>query len=102
MHYKIIFFLLVFALAGCNESYNQADCEILSMEKYKGIPKSSHLFDKHCANRDIKFTREICQKALQKLIMGTTKKALNKEFGPEVINCFTGNDLQKFPLSDSN
>ena len=94
---KIIFLVLI--LSSCNGELTQKECEILSMKKFKGIPSASHKFDKECNKKEIIYTAKKCQAALNILVMGTTEKALQKQFGPLIINCFTKNDLEKFPLS---
>jgi hypothetical protein len=94
--YKILL-ILGLALSSCSKkNYTQDDCEELSMKKFKGYQRESHLFDKNCKSFTIHYSKMRCQKALKEMILGSSLEQLKKKHGSKVDQCFTDNDLQKF------
>ena len=93
----LLFIALAVSFSCSNKEYTKDECEILSMESYKGLPKKSHLFKKHCKNfTDLHYTKELCQKALGDLILNKSADYINKQYGPQIGHCFSKNDLKKF------
>ncbi len=92
----IIVFIIIFA--GCSKEYTKEDCEKLSQGSYRGIPNDAHKFKKYCTNMKIKYTHEVCQRALGELISSGNLKNVKNKYGDNVAGCFTKNDLQKFVL----
>jgi len=83
-------------LNSCTEEVSQEDCEILSMKKFKAIPMAANKFDRLCVSREIVYTAELCQLALNDLTMGAPIEVLEKKYGSLISYCFTQNDLEKF------
>lgn len=93
-------FFLALLIIGCQQEYDLESCNILSMEKYKGIPSSFKKFDQNCKSFDIKYTQNLCQKALEDLIKQKSLKVIQNKYGPPVEHCFTGDDLKRFNIKD--
>ena len=66
------------------------------MKSYKGIPQASADFAKNCQKYKIKYTHELCQRALNDLIKATSLNLIKKKYGDAITGCFTENDLSKF------
>lgn len=60
------------------------------------MPKAAHEFQENCQNVPIKYTQEICKKALNVLIFTGNLAKVKEEFGDKALECFTENDLKKF------
>lgn len=89
--------ILVLLVSSCSKKvYTQDDCEELSMKKFKGYQRDSHLFDKNCMSFDIHYNKARCQKALKDMILGSSLEKLRAQNGPKIDSCFTENDLNKF------
>ena len=98
-----VFYLLMgiaMTLVSCWESYDQQKCEELSMKAYKGFPREAHDFQKNCVGVKNEYPVAVCQRALEKLILGHGEKKLQQEFGPKIMGCFSNNDLKKFLRSE--
>jgi len=95
---KVLIFLLVTPLLfSCEEKvYNQNVCEELSMKTFKGFPRETKEFQENCKNIKVKYTKSLCQKALESMILGASKELLTKKYGAKVMGCFSQNDLKKF------
>ena len=91
--FKIIIFLFIIS---CSKNITLTECEELSMKAFKGFPSAAHQFKRNCSSFSIKYTKEVCQKALLHLMMKTSPKELKEKFGPKIMECFTKNDLEKF------
>jgi hypothetical protein len=93
--------ILIFLSSSCSKKvYTQSDCEELSMKKFKGYQRESHIFDNNCKKFDIHYTSSRCQKALKDMILGSSLKSLKATYGPKIDQCFTENDLNKFQKKD--
>lgn len=94
--------LLFFLLTGClgKTDYTQSECETLSLETYRGSPKSAQKLKEYCGNYQIKYTKEHCQKAFEFLIMDGTPKKLKAQFGDRVLECFDQRQTDKFLRKD--
>jgi hypothetical protein len=94
---SICFLLFLFLFLSCQkETFPPEKCEELSMNTFRGDPKSAYAFKSHCQNVPIVHTAEHCQSALNKFIMTGSLELTKKEFGEKVHLCFTKNDLEKF------
>lgn len=88
---------LTFALISCDsKNYSASDCEQFSMDSFKGMPKAAKLYQDHCQNIEIKYTKEKCQKALNDLILSGDYNGVLKKHGKPVSGCFTEKDLRTF------
>lgn len=91
------FFVALSLLCSCsNKVYNSDTCDDLSMKSFKGFPKEANEFKTNCKDIEIFYTHELCQQALQKLVMGEPISKLKKDFGEKIDGCFSENDLKKF------
>lgn len=89
--------VLVLLLSSCvKEKISHEDCQDLAYKTYKGFPLETKKFKSNCLDFDLNHTVQSCQKALEKMIIGKSRKELEKEFGEGIINCFSENDLNKF------
>lgn len=87
------FLIFNLILLGCTP---KIDCENLSMKKFKGFPRAAHKFDKKCRDVPVKYTSELCQKALVDLIVLKNIDKIKERYGAPVTGCFTKNDLKRF------
>lgn len=88
--------LILTFLSACTPDYDAKTCNELSMKKYKGIPHAHHQLEKHCQGFEIKYTPEVCQKALVYLMTKNSLLGTKKKFGDPIEHCFTGDDLRRF------
>jgi hypothetical protein len=93
-----ILLLSLLILSSCLEKseYSQEECELLSMQSYRGIPKKAHLFKKYCQSRELNYTAELCQKAFSDLLMLRDTEALKKKYGDQILECFHASTLKKY------
>ncbi len=93
----LILLLLTLSLFSCTKKvYDSKTCNELSMLAYKGYPNQSREFKDNCAGIEIKYTKELCQKALSEMMAGTPLAQLKQSYGAEIEGCFTENDLKNF------
>lgn len=88
--------LIILITISCNQHSALENCDELSMKKYKGIPNAYQNFEKGCQGAKIKYTEEVCQKALLELIKTKSLLQVKENFGDPIKNCFTENDLRNF------
>jgi hypothetical protein len=93
---KTLLILMLLSLTSCSPDYDADACNELSMKKYKGIPHAHNQFEKHCQGFDIKYTPEVCQKALVHLMSKNSLAETKKNFGDPIEHCFTGDDVRRF------
>ena len=96
MNFKYLLILTLLTSSCSKTIYTQNDCEELSMKKFKGYQRESHLFDNNCEKFDIHYSHSKCQSALKDMILGATMKKLKAQYGPKVDQCFTENDINNF------
>ncbi len=67
------------------------------MKKYQGRPKESHEYDNNCKGKvEHPITKEVCQRALEHLIVNGSEPKLKKAFGDKIMGCLTKDDLKRF------
>ena len=96
---KLIFPIIIplFLISSCQkEIYNTEKCNELSQKSFKGMPKAAKSFQDHCQGVSIKYTKELCQKALNDLILSGDYSGVLKKYGKHIAGCFTENDIKKF------
>lgn len=93
---SILVITILAALSACNPHYDAEACNVLSMKAYKGIPNSQNLLHENCKDIDIKYTSQLCQQALENLMMTNNLAETKLKFGDPVEHCFTGDDLSRF------
>lgn len=98
---KTLLLPLLLSLTSCTPEYDAESCNELSMKKYKGIPHAHNEFEQHCQGMEIKYTPELCQKALVHLMSKNDLAQTKKKFGDPIENCFTGDDLRRFTTPPS-
>lgn len=76
--------------------YTQSECETLSLETYRGSPKSAHALKNYCGQYKLNYTAAHCQKAFERLILDGRSEQLKKDFGERVLECFDQRQLDKF------
>lgn len=97
MKYLIILFSFLVVFTACDKKeYTEKECEIFAMRTFKGLPKETLLFKKHCQGKKLKYDTEICAKALNDLILVGDEYSLKKKYGDGIMNCFTINDVEKW------
>ncbi len=93
---RIAIWAFLSILASCTK-YDLEKCDDLSMKKYQGRPKESREYDDNCKDKvDHPITQTVCQKALEFLIISGSEDKIKKAFGPNIMGCFTGDDLKRF------
>lgn len=94
---NLILIISIFISVSCDKKiYSETECNDLSMKSFKGMPKAANEFQKHCQNIKIKYTHELCQEALNELIISGNYSAIIQKYGNPTAGCFTENDLNKF------
>ena len=90
--------LAALLLIGCvsKTEYTQDDCETLSLEAYRGSPKSAHKLKEYCGKYKLTYTNEHCQKAFEALILDGRPEPLKQKFGERVLECFDQRQTDKF------
>ncbi len=101
MNINIIMITALLLLTSCNDqdqSQEKYDCEDLSMKYYRGLPKPSSLYVKHCQHleKTLKYSPETCKKALGNLMMTGSKSIIMERFGERIMGCFNQSDLKRF------
>ncbi len=92
----ILILPMLFFISCEEKKYTQEICEELSMKKFKGFPRDTKEFNDNCKHIKVKYTKSVCQSALESMILGAKKDFLIKKFGADVMGCFSKNDLKKF------
>lgn len=84
-------------LSSCKkETYTSEKCNQLSQKAFKGMPKAAKELKDHCQGVPVKYTKEVCQKALNDLILSGDYTSVLKKHGKQAAGCFTENDINKF------
>lgn len=97
INYFIIFLML--SLVSCTKkTYDVKTCTELSQTSYKGSPQATSEFNKNCQDIAIKYTHELCQNALNDLVLTGNYPVILEKYGPGVEGCFTTNDIRKFSI----
>lgn len=66
------------------------------MNSFKGSPTAANEFSRHCKNIPIRYTHELCQNALNDLIISGSLGQVTKRYGDQVRGCFSENDINRF------
>lgn len=91
----VIISILIFS--SCEKKiYTETECNDLSMKSFKGMPKAANEFQKYCQSIIIKYTHDLCQEALNELIISGNYSGIIQKHGNPISGCFTENDLNKF------
>jgi len=94
LYLKRIF--LIFVLTACTKTYDSAICDDLSMKTYKGFPNEAYELKRNCQGIKITYTKALCQKAFQKLILSGDEALVKNIYGAKIMTCFTNYDKEKF------
>ena len=94
MYLNLILSLLIFS--SCNKKYDLDACNDLSMKKFKGFTDAKKKFADNCLGFPVKYTEELCQSALNDLILKNDLNGLKSTYGDPIENCFTPQDLKKY------
>jgi len=91
-------FIILLSLVSCisGKDYSKEECETLSLESYRGSPKSAHLLKENCSEFKLKYTKDLCQKSFEALILNGNAQSLKQKFGDRVIECFDQRQKDKF------
>lgn len=90
-------FIFMFLLISCQETeYTNRQCDQLARHTYKGLPKAASKFKKYCTNKNLQWSPEKCKEVFQKVILKTSRKKLEEEYGEEYLECLSENDIEKF------
>ena len=93
----IILASISLTLISCNKSeFSKDECEALSMKAYLGFPKASHNLKNYCQKYTLKYTKKVCQKSLEDLIVHGDESRLKGVFGRKIMGCFTKSDKRKW------
>ena len=93
--------LLVISAKSCISDKEKAlisDCDGLSMMFYRGLPKPSKLYKKHCESKlkDLEYTPQLCKRAMSDFMLNGDRKRLAKMFGSRIMECFNEADIKRF------
>ena len=72
------------------------DCEDLSQGCYRGYPRMCNALGKKCQNKKVRYTKEVCQEAFNKLLLTGSLKQVKNLYGNKVKGCFNKDDIKKF------
>lgn len=86
--------LLLTLTFSCKEE--KEDCETISMKCYQGWPRKCNELKKQCHNVKIKYTKELCQKAFNDLLLGREYKQILNVYGERVEGCFSDKEIKKY------
>lgn len=91
-------FIILISLVSCigKKQYSKDECETLSLESYRGSPKSAHLLKENCSEYKLQYTKDLCQKSFEALILNGDPQRLKEKFGDRVIECFDQRQKDKF------
>tara|TARA_R110000868_G_scaffold117600_16_gene312645 strand:- start:23966 stop:24226 length:261 start_codon:yes stop_codon:yes gene_type:complete len=81
--------------------FTKDECETLSLESYRGSPKSAHQLREYCSNYKLTYTKNHCQKAFELLILENRPEVIKQKFGERALECFDQRQKDKF-LSSPN
>ena len=95
---RFLLFLSLITTLSCvdNDKSRQGDCDTLSMKCYRGFPRSCDEMKNRCENKKITYTRDLCQKAFNKLIFTKDLKLVKGLYTDRIIECFNERELQKY------
>ncbi|MBY0515437.1 MAG: hypothetical protein K2P81_00910 [Bacteriovoracaceae bacterium] len=88
--------IILTLLSGCQKQYDEAACNDLSQKKFRGFTDAPKKFAENCQGFKIKYTVELCQTALNELIISNDLSDLKSKYGDQIENCFTEQDIKKF------
>ena len=94
MNFKLLAVFLI--LSSCNKTYDLEACNDLSMKKFKGFTDARKKFEENCTKFEIKYTQELCQTALNVLILKNSLKEVKDKYGAPIENCFNPQDIKKY------
>lgn len=93
---KLHSLILITLFLGCNKHYDQEACNDLSMKKFKGFTDARKKFEDNCKSFTIKYTEELCQSALNELILNHDLARVKTIYGDPIENCFNEQDIKKY------
>jgi hypothetical protein len=88
--------IFITALSSCQKQYDEAACNDLSQKKFRGFTDAPKKLAEHCQGFKIKYTVELCQEALNELILTSDLSQIKSKYGVQIENCFTEQDIKKF------
>jgi hypothetical protein len=91
---KLLTILLV--TVSCNKKYDLESCNDLSMKKFKGFTDARKKFEENCTSFEVKYTHDLCQAALNDLILNNNLTAIKEKYGEPIENCFNEQDIKKY------
>ena len=94
MYLNLVLSLII--LSSCDKQYDQGACDDLSMKMFKGFTDAKKKFADNCTGFAVKYTQELCQSALNDLIIKNDLISLKSTYGDPIENCFTPQDLKKY------
>lgn len=95
----IPFLIFLLTLASCQKTYDLEACNDLSMKKFKGFTDAKKKFADNCTSFNIKYTQEVCQAALNELILKNNLKDIKQKYGYPIETCFNEQDIKKYDRS---
>lgn len=78
------------------EAATVEQCEDWAMLSFQGKPFEAKRLKDECSQLNLKYSKDVCQKALQKFIMSGNQIVVQKEFGDRIMGCFTSDDIKRF------
>ena len=95
---KLLFLFLfsTFILSCQKDKSREGDCDTLSMKCYRGFPRSCNELEKRCNDKEIKFTKELCQDAFNKLILSKDLTLVKKLYSKRIEECFNERERKKY------
>ncbi len=94
MIFQLITVMLLFF--SCNKTYDLDACNDLSIKKFRGFTDAKKKLEVNCQGFKIKYTEELCQAALNELILSSSLADVKAKYGDPIEGCFSEIDLKKY------
>lgn len=66
------------------------------MKDFRGLPSYGQTYKENCLNREIKYSRKLCQEAFNDLLFGKKIEEIKKTYGDRIVSCFNERELLKY------
>ena len=95
---KVLFnFIFLGLITSCTGGGDEKlSCDELSMKCYRGFPRACNAVKTKCSSEKITYTKEKCQKAFNRLLLGGKIDEVKNLFGDPIVGCFSESELSKY------
>lgn len=93
---KVLLIIVITLLYSCTSEEMKLNCEDLSQGCFRGYPRMCNALEKKCKTTKIRYTKDVCQNAFNKLLLTGSLKYVKSLYGIKVEGCFNKDDIKKF------